>query len=48
MDKKEYAWSFEASSMHYDGKYETIEECLEEAKKCNYKNKKNCIYRNSG
>ena len=40
MDKNEYAWSFEISSMHYDGKYETIEECLEEARKCNYKNKK--------
>ena len=34
MDKKQYAWGFSENSV-FDGYYETIEECLKEARESN-------------
>ena len=37
MDKKQYAWGFSENSV-FDGYYETIEECLKEARENNEEN----------
>lgn len=39
MDKKQYAWSFVADSNDYNRK-DTVEECLKEARKDNFRNEK--------